>query len=176
MTARERAHEILFVVLQRKNDCGDEEFLAANPNVHTWYCNRLTDYLARLDASPVVPATQEPKPEPDPYCSLAASEIPGFGTNRDRHRCAKLHRDKPMKPAAPPGEPTCKTCKGNKKTYAGRGRWVTCQQCAASPEVPRCASWCGSGVTYERTWAGFCSPACRDAGHPLHPAQPGGSR
>jgi hypothetical protein len=43
---------------------------------------------------------------------------------------------------------------------------------AATPAAPMCASWCGSGVTYERTWAGFCSPACRDAGRPLHPTTP----
>lgn len=29
------------------------------------------------------------------YCDLAGSEIPGFGTNRDRHHCAKLHRATP---------------------------------------------------------------------------------
>jgi hypothetical protein len=43
--AREAAHAILFVVLQRKNDCGDDEFLAAHPNGHLWYCNKLTEYI-----------------------------------------------------------------------------------------------------------------------------------
>lgn len=39
----------------------------------------------------------------DPYCSLAASEIPGFGTDRDTHRCGKLHRDRPLPAATLPG-------------------------------------------------------------------------
>jgi hypothetical protein len=31
------------------------------------------------------------------HCEFAASEIPDFGTDRDKHRCPKLHRDKPLK-------------------------------------------------------------------------------
>jgi hypothetical protein len=51
------------------------------------------------------PALAPPPPAPvvptGPYCNLAASEIPGFGTDRDTHRCAKLHREHPLpKPEA----------------------------------------------------------------------------
>src|SRR3970040_1282087 len=48
------------------------------------------------------PAPEGPRPvQDDPCCALAASEIPGFGTSRDKHRCAKLHRDKPLPVATP---------------------------------------------------------------------------
>ncbi len=61
-------------------------------------------------ASPTPTATpgDGPPPAPDPYCSLAASKILGFGTNRDTHHCAKAHRDKPLPaPPAPTCEPWC---------------------------------------------------------------------
>ena len=48
-------------------------------------------------------ATRPTDTEQSLYCDLSVSEIPGFGTNRDTHRCAKLHREKPLRT---PGEGT----------------------------------------------------------------------
>ncbi len=94
---------------------------------------------------PVAEVAEDAK-ESDPYCELAASEIPDFGTQYDKHRCAKAHRDKPLpappdpvsKPippeligARPPLEPPCETCGGS--------RWVP-DNCAPgySAACPRC--------------------------------------
>lgn len=109
--------------------------------------------------------------------------------------CPQGPCDEP-KPAAPPGEPTCKTCDGSRQTSVFSSSrsdlYETvrpCPDCAASPEVPRCDGDCGNAIGQWNTRADgfakyvddgplrvFCTPACRDAGRPLHPAQPGGSR
>ncbi len=75
------------------------------------------------------------------------------------------------------------------------GQCSACQKemDAATPAAPMCAPWCGKsseraepspcgpefmrckvGRTSGRlaAWTCFCSPACRDAGRPLHPTTP----
>jgi hypothetical protein len=83
----------------------------------------------------------------------------------------------------------------------GHGQWRRCRKCeAVSPDVRTdcvncgasldaplapapvpmvCAEWCGtdektSRIGYWRAGKYYCTPACRDAGRPLHPATPGG--
>jgi hypothetical protein len=87
------------------------------------------------------------------YCELAASEIPGFGTNRDKHRCAKLHRDKPppyIKPdwstaptlgeqviAAGTPTPKCGTCHG---TTLAKCRIPEHARCGGHGACPDCSN------------------------------------
>jgi len=88
-------------------------------------------------------------------------------------------------PIAPPGEPTCATCGGTREIHVPTpdSRVVgvdPCPDCApVDPEVPRCPFWCGGKNTATRNaiaqhFRVWCSDACANAGHPLHPAQPGG--
>lgn len=89
-------------------DAADELILDVEVAEAALVCNGFGDVgtdlgrarRAYVDARRALGASQQtgtPPVEPDPYCELAVSEIPGFGTNRDRHHCAKLHRDKPLR-------------------------------------------------------------------------------
>ena len=104
-----------------------------------------------------------------------------------------------LSPASPPLEPPCQMCQGRREIWAaGPGadpdtdppkapRKIPCPRCRP-PEVPTCASWCGierikapaeraRGVPVIGYFTNpdegyrycYCSPACRDLGHPRLP-------
>lgn len=66
---------------------------------------RIGAFLATPPTPIATPGTS-PREKLLVYCELAESEIPNFGTDRDTHRCAKMHHRTPWPVHATPGTPT----------------------------------------------------------------------
>ena len=89
----------------------------------------------------------------------------------------------PVEPSATPTCDVCDKCGSDTKRVRTQGKPLLCLDCAppATERAQTCREWCGTqswtvqiAPIYfigNNTNAGFCTPACRDAGRPLHPRE-----